>query len=86
MLLAAYIDRSVNWSSFFDVSATLTLIPEAYQKKKSILDNYGLVKFLTLDLKQSLNGFDQLCSMLILDTITNIITSIYINKLSPCPK
>lgn len=63
MLLVAYIDRSVNWSSFFDVPAILTLIPEAYQKKKSILDNYGPVKFLTLDLKQSLNGLinDVLC-------------------------
>lgn len=87
MLVVAYIDRSVNWSSFFDVPAILTLIPEAYQKKKkSILDNYGPVKFLTLDLKQSLNGFDQWCSMLILDIIINSITSIYINKLSPCPK
>lgn len=86
MLLAAIIDRFVNWSLFFDVSAILTLIPEAYQEKKSILDNYGLVKFLAVDLKQSLNGSDQWRSMLILDTIINNITSIYINKLSPFPK
>lgn len=84
--VVAFIDRFVNWSSFFNVFAILTWISGVYQKKKSMVDSYELVKYLTFDLKQSCSRFDRCCTMLILDTIINNISGIYINKLSQFPK